>query len=75
MTPERWQQVESLVEAALGVDGDDRRELLDAACGDDPALRRQVETLLASLGQVDSFMERPAFQGLGLAADAARAPM
>ena len=71
MTPGRWQQVESLVEAALELDVGARASFLDAACGDDRDLRREVEALLESLGQVDSFMERPAFHDFAPAVDPA----
>jgi hypothetical protein len=46
MTPERWQHVEQLYEAALERKADDRIAFLDKACGDDHVLRREVESLL-----------------------------
>ena len=43
MTPERWQQVERVYHAALErADADARCAYLDAACGDDTGLRREV---------------------------------
>lgn len=44
----RWQQVESLLDAALGRDESSRAAFLESACGDDSALRREVESLLAA---------------------------
>ena len=47
MTPERWQQIEEIFEAAAERDPRERRAFLDAACGGDAELRREVESLLA----------------------------
>ena len=47
MTPERWQKVEAVFEAAAACDTAERSALLDEMCGGDPALRREVEGLLA----------------------------
>lgn len=46
MTPERWQRVNELFNAALEKQGDARRVFLVNACGDDHELRREVEKLL-----------------------------
>lgn len=48
MTPERWQQVERLFQAAMAVDPVDRPSFLDRACQGDLALRSEVESLIAS---------------------------
>jgi eukaryotic-like serine/threonine-protein kinase len=48
MTPERWQQVKSLFDAALGSETSERAGLLDRACAGDEDLRREVESLLAA---------------------------
>ena len=51
----------SLFVAALEIeDPSARREYLDGACRDDPALRRRVDNLLAALEEARSFMDRPA---------------
>src|SRR5436305_15273656 len=47
MAPEKWKQVETLFEAALEREPEARAAFLDDACGDDAALRREVESLLA----------------------------
>jgi hypothetical protein len=44
----RWRRVEELCQAALERDVHDRAMFLTAACGDDDALRREGEALLAS---------------------------
>src|SRR5690242_16846036 len=47
MTAERWKQVEALFESALEREPAERAAFLDQACGDDAALRKEVESLLA----------------------------
>lgn len=62
VTPERWQEVKKMLAAALERAPEQRRAYLDRACAD-PALRREVESLIAAHEQGDtSFMEQP---GLG----------
>jgi serine/threonine-protein kinase len=48
VTPERWQQVKNLLEAAWERDASERGWFLDQARADDPELRSHVEALLAS---------------------------
>ena len=60
MTPERWQQVKELFESVLERAPDERLTFLDQACDGDEPLRREVESLLASYEEGESFMERPA---------------
>ena len=60
MTPERWQQVQSLLEAALAVPADDRGRFVAGACADDEELRREVESLLAQAPGATGFLSRPA---------------
>jgi serine/threonine protein kinase len=48
MTPERWEQVEQLFEAALEIEPSGRAAFLDRACQDYPELRSEVEQLLAA---------------------------
>jgi eukaryotic-like serine/threonine-protein kinase len=47
MTPERWQQVKSVLAAALEADPAQRSAYLDQVCGEDRALREEIENLLA----------------------------
>ena len=63
MTPERFQQIEELYDAARGKTGDERATLLAQV---DPYLRREVESLLA---QPDSarFLDRPALNNANAA--------
>jgi hypothetical protein len=47
MTPERWQEVQELLEKALAMAPSERSAYLNQACSSDPTLRQEVETLLA----------------------------
>lgn len=60
MTPERWQQITDIFEAALTRDEGERVAFLEAACGGDEGLRREVEEMLASHEASSDFMARPA---------------
>ncbi|HTH37457.1 MAG TPA: protein kinase [Pyrinomonadaceae bacterium] len=59
MSPERWQQIEELFQAAVELPITDRKEFLDAKCGSDTELRLQVERLLASDDSAEEFIESP----------------
>ncbi|GLC23856.1 protein kinase domain-containing protein [Roseisolibacter agri] len=48
MTPERWQAVEAVVQAALDRTPAERPAYVATACGDDAELRREVESLLGA---------------------------
>src|SRR5262244_3598654 len=60
MTPERWENVEDIFNAALDRSIDEREAFLTEACGDDPSLRRQVEYLINCYEQAGDFIEAPA---------------
>ena len=47
MQSEQWPKVESILETAMACDPAGRAAFLDAACGSDTELRREVESLLA----------------------------
>jgi serine/threonine protein kinase/tetratricopeptide (TPR) repeat protein len=47
----------------------DREKYLDAACGDDAALRRRLDELLASHGRASRFLEVPAIGAAGVTTD------
>src|SRR2546422_11686882 len=71
MKPERWQQLDELLHAALQHEPEERAAFLDEACVDDEALRQQVEALLAANEEAGSFIESPAMEveARGVAAD------
>jgi eukaryotic-like serine/threonine-protein kinase len=56
MTPERWEQVGKLYQAALALPPAERETFLDDACVDDTAMRREVESLLAAEDGAGSFL-------------------
>lgn len=52
----RWQRVEELFRGAVELPVDERAEFLDAATGDDPELRREVDELLEADSEADDFI-------------------
>jgi serine/threonine protein kinase len=58
VTDDRWQRVKGLFQAAVERPPDRRAAFLTAATGDDAALRREVESLLASDTSDASFLDR-----------------
>jgi serine/threonine protein kinase/Tol biopolymer transport system component len=60
VTGERWQEVRTVLEAALRLDSAGQRAYLDQLCASDPSLRREVESLLAADKEVQSgFLQSP----------------
>jgi hypothetical protein len=57
--PDRWRQIETICQAALGLDAAARPAYLVRACADDAALRREVEELLAQEGAASGFLSQP----------------
>src|SRR5262249_24020787 len=66
MTPERWKQVDQLLQEALERAPADRAAFLAESCGADDDLRREVESLLGFQERVGNFIDTPPFK---LAAD------
>jgi eukaryotic-like serine/threonine-protein kinase len=62
MTPERWQQVDDIFQAAMELRIEDRSVFVESACGGDDELRREVESLITADKQGLSLVEEPAFQ-------------
>jgi serine/threonine protein kinase len=60
MTPERWQQVKELFNAASECETGRRAAFLDQACAGDQTLRAEVEALLAEEERLGSFIATPA---------------
>jgi len=60
MKPDRWQQIDRLLDPALELDAEERAAFLDEACAGDAELRAEVESLLAAHEQAGSFIEAPA---------------
>jgi adenylate cyclase len=63
MTPERWQQIKALLYQAQELASDQRAAFLERSCSSDPALRKEVETLLSVSGEARStFLEDSPWQ-------------
>jgi serine/threonine-protein kinase len=74
VTDERWPHVKALFQAAVERPADERAAFLAAATGDDAALRREVESLLASDTADGSFLDRLPVASASVLADPLAAP-
>lgn len=59
MTPELWQRLKPLFHAALEKDTSNRAAFIDAACGDDLELKRELEQLIEAEEQNSLSLETP----------------
>jgi hypothetical protein len=57
MLEDRWREIENLYHSACERTPEERRAYLHRVCGDDGALRHEVESLLVHDGLVVSFLE------------------
>lgn len=62
MTPERWQKIKQVFQAALEVDGGSRAAFIHQACGDDPDLRKEVEDLVFAHEQTLNIVDESVFK-------------
>src|SRR5215210_6079812 len=63
MTPQRWAQVDRLLDEAMARSPEARAAFLDSACRGDKELRREVESLLAAHQKAEEkFLKLPAIQ-------------
>jgi len=60
MKSERWQQLKQIFQSALERDPAERSAFLNQACGDDVALRDEVESLISSHSQAGDSIENMA---------------
>ena len=77
VTPERWRQITGIFHAARERDPAERDAFVAEACHSDPALRREVDAMLAGLAAAGGFGETPLFPSAsrpGAAAPSALAP-
>ena len=65
MTPERWQQIKQLFEAALKREPGQRLAYLTEACGSDTALQREVEALISSYEDAAGLTEAQTLEAQG----------
>src|SRR5262245_50773382 len=59
MTPERYEQIGQLYQAALERESAERAAFLAEACGGDEALRDEVLSLIAAYEQAGTFIDQP----------------
>ncbi len=59
MIDDRWPQAKLILLEALELESRERSSFLDRSCGDDAALRQDVERYLSSEEEVEGFLERP----------------
>ncbi len=57
MEPDRWKQVDALLQAALERPPDERDAFLRQACGDDAGLAEEIQSLLTAGRHAGSFLE------------------
>jgi serine/threonine protein kinase len=62
MQSERWQQIERLYHRALEQDAVARAAFVASKCGEDEALRKEVESLLAAGEDTEDYLETPALE-------------
>jgi serine/threonine protein kinase len=60
MKPERWQEVEVVLQEALDRPPLQRASFLETACGGDEELRTEATTLIAAYEEAGDFIEQPA---------------
>jgi serine/threonine protein kinase/sugar lactone lactonase YvrE len=72
MTPERWQQVDKLLEQALEREPSKRAVFLEDACNGDEVLRQEVESLLAAHERAGSLLSSPALKAADQQTESAR---
>ncbi len=59
VTPERWRQIEPILDAALELPAEERAAYLDRGCAGNAELRSEVEALLAADQKAGGFLETP----------------
>ena len=69
MTPERWEQIRQVFEAALERSSGERPGFVFKACRGDEELRAEVENLLVGQEHARSFLEKPVFGKLGFGSE------
>jgi serine/threonine protein kinase/Tol biopolymer transport system component len=62
MTPEHWQEIKRLFNAAVEQTPEARSAFLEEACTGDQRLRSEVESLLSSYERTGEFIDAPAYE-------------
>ena len=60
MTPERWREIEAVLQGALDRTPLERESFLDDACAGDSQLREEAHSLIAAYDEAGDFIEQPA---------------
>ena len=60
MTPERWQRIEKVLQAALDCPPDERALFIDEACVGDARLKEETTSLIDAYDEAGDFLEQPA---------------
>jgi serine/threonine-protein kinase len=67
MEPERWKQIDALLEAVQERPSGERDSFLRDACAGDEVLEREIRSLLAAQQKAGNFLESPALEATALA--------
>src|SRR5215471_12689235 len=62
MTPERWQKVKQIFQAAIEREPAQRSAYLSAVCAGEDSLRQEVESLIAAHEKTGKFIDSPAYE-------------
>ena len=62
MNPERWKEIDDLLQATIGLPEQERTAFLRHACGADRELESEVQSLMAARESAGSFLETPAVE-------------
>ena len=62
ITHDRWQRIKEIFHSAQDRMPEERREFLAEACGDDHAMREEVEALLTADASNEDFLSSPAYE-------------
>ncbi|MGI9065056.1 MAG: protein kinase domain-containing protein [Pyrinomonadaceae bacterium] len=60
MTPERWQEIEAVLQGALDRPPMERASFLDEACAGDEELKEEANSLISAYDDAGDFIEQPA---------------
>ena len=72
MNEGNWEKAKRVFSGAVKIAPAERMRFLDESCADDAETRREVESLLASFDDPNSFMESPAVENVSGVFDSKR---
>ncbi|MFH1999675.1 MAG: serine/threonine-protein kinase, partial [Planctomycetota bacterium] len=64
LNPHRWTEIKNLFEEVMTIPSEERTVFLDRKCGEDSALRMEVESLIHADTSAGNFLEEPVVLGL-----------